>query len=108
VQDPRLIGLGFIGFAFAFTLFKFREATHDDDLSVIGVVAAVLAIARFAEAMAASTTAVKAVLIALAVNGLTKCIYAGSLGKARFAMLFGGASFLAIAAAGAVRYAANP
>ncbi len=40
LQTPWLIGFGFMGFAFAFTLFKLREAVHDGDFSVTGVVAA--------------------------------------------------------------------
>ncbi len=40
LQSPWLVGLGFLGFSFAFAVFKLREAIHDDDFSVTGVVAA--------------------------------------------------------------------
>jgi uncharacterized membrane protein (DUF4010 family) len=42
LQSAWLIGLGFLGFAFVFALFKFREAIHDDEFSVTGVIAALV------------------------------------------------------------------
>lgn len=38
--SPIAFAAGFLGFVFSFTWFKFREARHDDDFSVTGVVAA--------------------------------------------------------------------
>jgi uncharacterized membrane protein (DUF4010 family) len=42
LQSAWLIGLGFLGFALVFALFKLREAIHDDEFSVTGVIAALL------------------------------------------------------------------
>lgn len=39
---PMLLGIGFATFAFAFTWFKAREAQHDQDFSVTGVIAALV------------------------------------------------------------------
>jgi uncharacterized membrane protein (DUF4010 family) len=41
-QTPILVGFGFLGFAFVFAAFKLREAIHDGDFSVTGVVAALV------------------------------------------------------------------
>ena len=38
-DDPSVFLVGFLGFAFAFAWFKFREAEHDDEFSVTGVIA---------------------------------------------------------------------
>ncbi|MGL5116569.1 MAG: MgtC/SapB family protein [Beijerinckiaceae bacterium] len=50
-QSLPLIGFGFIGFSFAFALFKFREAVHDKDFSVTGVIAALTVFALGAYAV---------------------------------------------------------
>jgi uncharacterized membrane protein (DUF4010 family) len=76
--------------------------------AIADVDAAVLASLRLVGAAALSTTAASAILIALAVNTLTKCIYAGAVGTARFASLFAGASALSMAVAGAVHVIMNP
>lgn len=44
-DTPMLLGIGFATFALAFTWFKAREAQHDQDFSVTGVIAALLVFA---------------------------------------------------------------
>lgn len=44
-DTPMLLGVGFATFAFAFTWFKAREAQHDQDFSVTGVIAALVVFA---------------------------------------------------------------
>jgi len=72
--------VGFLGFAFAFAWFKFREAEHDDDFSVTGVIAALsvfalggLAVAGDYRAASAGGAALAAVLASREVlHGLVK------------------------------------
>lgn len=45
MASPALLGIGFAGFAAVFAWFKAREAQHDKDFSVTGVVAALLVFA---------------------------------------------------------------
>jgi len=44
-NTPMLLGVAFATFAFAFTWFKAREAQHDQDFSVTGVIAALVVFA---------------------------------------------------------------
>ena len=66
---PPSFSAGFLGFALAFAWFKSREAEHDDDFSVTGVVAALsvfalggLAVAGDYRAASAGGAALAAVL----------------------------------------------
>ena len=79
-DDASVFLVGFLGFAFAFAWFKFREAEHDDDFSVTGVIAALsvfalggLAVAGDYRAASAGGAALAAVLASREVlHGLVK------------------------------------
>ena len=79
-NDASVFLVGFLGFAFAFAWFKFREAEHDDEFSVTGVIAALsvfalggLAVAGDYRAASAGGAALAAVLASREVlHGLVK------------------------------------